>query len=333
MKNLNLYLLAIIASLAISCNSQSKNKTFSENKIQLVTTVQDTLIKIKANPLAGFNFDYLLYLPKGLNNNKKIHLLIETNNTGGVNDSISFHEKRAIRAAAVSSVGNYVSKKLSIPLLVPIFPRSETNWENYTHALDRDTFLSQDKDIKRLDLQLLAMIDDAKIQLNTQKLKIHEKYFIVGFSASGTFANRFSLLHPENIEATVSGGINAIPILPISTLKNKALDYPLGIADIEKVTKKPVNLKGFKALPKFLFMGALDTNDAVKFDDAYSNSERQIVFELMGEQLIPERWGFVEKIYQENMVNAIFKTYTNMGHGTDVKINDEITAFIKNHSK
>ena len=53
----------------------------------------------------------------------------------------------------------------------------------------------------------------------------------------------------------------------------------------------------------------------------------------MGEQLIPKRWEFVEKIYQENMVNAIFKTYPNMGHGTDVKINDEITAFIKKNSK
>ncbi len=332
MKNLSLYFLVIIAFVIISCNSNSKEKTISENRIPIATRVQDSLIKIKANPLKGFNFDYLLYLPKGLKIDKKTHLLVETNNTGGVNDTISFHEKRAIHAAAVSSVGNYVSKKLSIPLLVPIFPRSETNWKIYTHALDRDTFLSQDKDIKKLDLQLIAMIDDAKNQLAIQKIKLHEKYFIVGFSASGTFANRFSLLHPENIKATVSGGINAIPILPIATLKKVRLDYPLGIADIEEVTKKPLNLKEFKTLPKLLFMGALDTNDAVKYDDGYSDSERKIVFDLMGEQLIPERWGFVENIYQENKVNAIFKTYPNMGHGTDLKINDEITTFIKENS-
>ena len=79
-------------------------------------------------------------------------------------------------------------------------------------------------------------------------------------------------------------------------------------------------------------MGELDTNDAVKYDDAYNDSERKIVFDLMGEQLIPERWGFVEKIYQENKFNARFKTYPNMGHGTDAKINGEISAFLKKNS-
>ncbi len=90
-----------------------------------------------------------------------------------------------------------------------------------------------------------------------------DKIFITGFSASGTFANRFSLLHPEKIKATASGGINAIAKLPVAKLDGKTLNYPLGIGDIKKITGKRVNMKAFINLPKFLFMGELDNNDAV----------------------------------------------------------------------
>ena len=290
----------------------------------------DTLLKISARPAAGFNFDYLLYLPRGLKAGEPSYLVVETNNTG-LNDSIAYHERRARHAASISGVGNYVAKRLQLPLLVPVFPRSATDWKVYTHALDRDAFFSKGSDIERLDLQLLAMVEDAKKQLASYGYPLKEKFFITGFSASGTFANRFSLLHPEKIKATAAGGINAIPILPVVELEEQRLPYPLGIADIAEVTGKEVNLDEFSRLPKMLFMGALDDNDAVAYDDGYNSEDRELVYHLMGKQLVPQRWEFVQEVYRQNNIQADFRTYPAIGHGTDKKINEELVAFFRQY--
>jgi hypothetical protein len=292
---------------------------------------RDTLIKFEARPELGFNFGYFIYLPKGLKINDTNYLIVETNN-GGPNDTIQHQEKEAAYAARKNSVGNFVSKKLRLPLLVPIFPRSATNWIYYTHALDRDAILCKEYGIERLDLQLLAMVEDAKKRLlNDQKITLKEKFFITGFSASGTFANRFSILHPEKIQATASGGINAMAILPVSKIKGKKLNYPLGIADIEQITGKPADLESFKKLPKLLYMGEMDNNDAVAFEDAYSKKERKVVYDLMGKQMVPQRWDFMREAYLKNNVSAEFRTYSKIGHGTDMKIKNDIAAFFKSH--
>ncbi|WP_299701723.1 hypothetical protein [uncultured Pontibacter sp.] len=259
---MKLLLALLLVCSCLGCSSHTKHTTTSEPSQPLVL-VTDTLLKFEAQPTLGFNFDYLIYLPKGIKSDSTTHLLVETNNTG-LNDSIEYHERGARHAASKSGVGIYISKRLRIPFLVPIFPRSETNWTFYTHALDRDVLLTKEPDIERLDLQLLAMVEDAKKQLAARGYPIKEKFFMTGFSASGTFANRFSLLHPDKVKATAYGGINAIPILPVSEWEGNKLPYPLGIADMEEITGQPVDIAGFRQLPKMLFMGALDDNDAVR---------------------------------------------------------------------
>ncbi len=327
-----LFLLLIVALIAchsprgINVNSSAGGAgTFS-----IDTLAKDTLLKFSAHPDLGFNFDYLVYLPKGLTWDKNTYLMVETNNSG-VNDSMAHHEKGARYAASRSSVGNYVARKLKLPLLVPIFPRPATYWMYYTHALDRDALLCKDFGLERLDLQLLSMINDARKRLTGHRLILHEKFFMTGFSASGTFANRFSLLHPEKIRATASGGINGIAILPLSSFAGKALNYPLGIADVDSITGRAVNLKAYKSLPKMFYMGETDSNDAVAFDDAYSEEERALVYELMGKSLIPVRWDFIRKLYKQNNVVADFKVYPKIGHGTDLKINNELVDFFRKY--
>lgn len=292
--------------------------------------VKDTLIKFAANPGAGFHFEYLVLLPRGIESGKTTPLMVETNNTG-LNDTLAVHEKGARRAASQSGVGVYVAKKLKLPFLVPVFPRSQTNWTVYTHALDRDAFVAKGVDYERLDLQLLAMVEDAKKKLAAMGYPLEEKFLLTGFSASGTFANRLSLLHPTKIKAVATGGINAIAILPVTQVEGKTLNYPLGLADVEALTGQPVNLEAFRALPKLLYMGAKDDNDAAAFADGYSDEERTLVYDLMGKQMIPTRWAFMESQYRQAGVQAQFKTYDHMGHGTDLKILDELVAFFKTY--
>lgn len=67
------------------------------------TLTKDTVLQFSARPDLGFNFSYLIYLPKGLQRHRSNYLLVETTNTGA-NDSMEHHEKGARYAAARSSV-------------------------------------------------------------------------------------------------------------------------------------------------------------------------------------------------------------------------------------
>jgi hypothetical protein len=312
--------IAVVLFTALSGHAQ---------EIKIRTT--DTLIRINANPKAGFNFDYYLYLPKGIKTDTLLHLVVETNNAG-MSDSIEYHDRRA-RAAARNGVGSYVSRKMKLPFLVPVFPRPQTNWQYYTHALDRDALLCKDFGITRLDLQLISMVEDAKKQLSKLNYQVKEKFIMTGFSASGTFTNRFAFLHPDKLKAAAAGGVNGIVILPVNKLNGQKLNYPLGAADFQKCSGNTFNAEAFKALPQLYYMGELDQNDAVAFDDAYSKQERKIVYRLMGQKLIPDRWTFVSSVYKSNNVKAEFRTYPGIGHGTDKKINNELVDFFTEHTR
>ena len=285
---------------------------------------------IDANPDAGFHFPYLLTLPDtdGADASPRPYLLVEPNNTGSVSDSFEDHLKAA-KDLSERAIGAYVAHYLDLPLLVPVFPRPESTWTVYTHALDRDVMLIDDGPLQRIDLQLLAMVDDARVRLAEQGYKLNERFLITGFSASGTFANRFALLHPERVQAVASGGVNGILMLPIARLKGRELLYPLGIADFESRTGHPFNQTAWKKVPQLIYMGAEDENDAVQFDDGYSEYERNLVYTLLGETMQPDRWRKCQSVYRGIEADVQFQTYEGIGHGTDKQINDDIVAFFR----
>lgn len=305
-----------------------KSEAFQKNTDS--KTKVDTTYFFKANPKEGFNFGYYIYLPKGLDPSKTNTLLVESSNSGA-SDSILDHLKNGKQAASKSSLGNYVSRKLKTPFLVPAFPRSKTNWEIYTHAFDSDTFNQKNNKIERIDIQLLNMVENAREELRKMGIEIDDRFFMTGFSASGTFANRFSMLHPEKLKAVAAGGLNGLLIVPNKKIGNNVLNFPIGIADVYSVTGKNISLDKFRKLPQLWFMGEHDTNDAVLFDDGYSQSERNLVYKVLGQEMMPTRWYNSIEIYKKSGVPAIMKTYKKIGHGTDKKINDEITEFFRKY--
>ncbi len=290
---------------------------------------RDSLLVIKKNSVKGFENEYILFIPKGTPLNKEIPLLVEPNNTGKISDSIDIHKKHAIDLASVSSVGNNVSTMLKIPLLVPIFPRPSSQPLVYTHALDRDVILENAPELKRLDLQLLAMINDAKKLLTDFNIKVSPKVFMNGFSASATFTNRFSFIHPETIKALAIGGFNGELQLPEKKINGIKLNYPIGIQDFTQIFDKNFDVEKFKMIPQFIYMGKLDDNDAVQFDDAYSEKERNIINTQLGKS-VQERYVKCQEIYKKNNVNALFKSYENVGHWTTSEMNLEVIKFFLN---
>ena len=290
------------------------------------TFKRDTLLVIRKQPAKGFHHEYILFIPKGTPIIKRTVLLVEPNNTGAISDSIEVHKNAAIHLASRSSVGNNVSTELKIPLLVPIFPRPAAKPLMYTHALDRDAMLEKSTTLKRLDLQLLAMIKDAGIQLARLGIRVEPKFFMNGFSASGTFTNRFSLIHPEKLKAVALGGFNGEIIAPQKEIKGIKLNYPLGIHDFNKLFGKAFDVTNFQTLPQFIYMGALDDNDAVQFDDAYDETERRVINQNIGDS-VQKRFIKCQEIYRAKGVNAIFKTYNKIGHWTTGAMNLEVIKF------
>ena len=295
-----------------------------ESKVEIFK--KDSLLVIQKNTEKGFHNEYILFIPKGTPINKKTFLLVEPNNTGKTSDSIQLHKKYAIDLATVSSVGNNISTMLKIPLLVPVFPRPSSQALTYTHALDKDVIMENSPELKRLDLQLIEMIKDAKTLLKGMNIEVNSKIFMNGFSASGTFTNRFSFIHPEMIKALAIGGFNGELMLPEKKINNVKLNYPIGINDFTKIFDKKFDSNTFKSIPKFIYMGKLDENDAVQFEDAYNNEERDIINSNLG-KLVQERYLKCQENYNRNNINSIFKTYENVGHWTTSEVNLEVIKF------
>ena len=282
---------------------------------------------VSAGPSRGFNFPYLIRVPKA-DLAEEVLLIVESNNTGVSND---FSEQiESTKALATSNgLGPSIASALNSPLLIPVFPRTEREWQTYTHALDRDTILISDGPLERLDDQLLAMVDDAKIRLSDKGIAAHDRFLICGFSASGTFSNRFAFLHPESLAGVVSGAVNGIPMLPVDSISDTQLIYPIGVGDMEALTGEGFNRSVWKELPQLIFMGALDENDATLFDDGYSETERNLVHQLVGKKMMPNRWMTAQSIYMQEGANVTFITYGNLGHGTDVRVRRDLINFTK----
>jgi len=300
---------------------------------QVLRNAQPVVVLVPPDPGRGFNYPYFLKLPVAGPADSGRSLLVETTNTG-LADDLAVHI-RAARFAIEQGIGAAVANTLQTPFLMPVFPRTKASPLQYTHALDRDTVLTKEGDLRRIDLQLLAMIDDAQKRLRGDGYAMSTKVLLVGFSASGTFANRFSLLHPERIAAVAIGGVNGIAMLPQQAVNGVSLEYPIGTADYQNLFGTAFDLQVWRQVPQFLFMGAEDENDAAapEHKDAYSDAEKAVIGSVLSGRMMPDRWAAVERFYKMSGAAAEFKTYPNIGHGTDRAMNEEVANFLAQHSK
>jgi len=291
---------------------------------------QGQLIEISADKKAGFHFPYFLYLPENTDSADVQILIVEPNNSGFTSDAFDEHLEKASRLASKDFyLGNFLARKLNYPLLVPAFPRPAENWHIYTHSLDRDAMNQKGNDLERLDLQLLAMIEDAQIRLRAMGYSSRQEFLLTGFSASGTFANRFSMIHPERVLAVAAGGLNGLLMLPTDSLEGHAMNYPLGTCDFIDRFGKAFQREAFQQMPQLWFMGELDNNDAIPYADGYDEDERNLIYQKLGEPMQPDRWTNCALQYQKNHIGAEIKTYPDIGHEHPETVKLDVLEFFK----
>jgi len=311
-------------SRAISMIGSEFKDVAKVEAIQKVDLSGDDIFQVEAQASEGFNFPYYLFIPSGIDKNKQVYMLVEPNNSGMVSDDLEVHRAKALRFVKRSHAG--------VPLLVPTFPRPrpETHSWAYTHALDIDTLEIAAGKLKRIDLQLTAMIKHAQELLRINGFTINDRIFIHGFSASAKFCNRYSYLHPEMVKAAAAGGVNGLPTLPVREWNGYELPFPIGLAGIERFASKPFKEKAFMQVAHFIYMGSSDRNDTLLSREAWREEEADIIRKaLAAEKMMPDRWELSRKIYRQQKLHAQLVTYNGVGHSIKSQMLDDVIDFFK----
>ena len=307
--------------------------------------VYSKTIVVKANPEKGFHFPYLLKTSKKTVDAN--YIVVESNNTGS-NNSIKGMTSKAKKSLSWV-LGSSISKKLNYPMLMPVFPfGTSALMQNkyYFPQLDSDV-LKIDKDkYRRIDLQLIAMIDDAREKLlKENNQNINEKVIMVGFSSSSLFSARFTFLHPDRVSVAIGGGIGGL--LPVPTDKINGIDaiYPIGKYDFEKITGKKFDLEEFKKTPQFYYQGTKDkSNPFRRGAEDLTDEEYEIVKKLFVDGLPFEdkpvslkvstvMWNNSQKYINQIVDNVKFESPKGLGHEITPKMIRKSTKFIKENLK
>lgn len=275
-----------------------------------------TVERYEATPKAGFYADFYLYVsPKARERAKEglvVTLLVQPNNSGVTSDDAEVHRRDAWW---MGFERQGVADELGVVLLVPAFVRpGGEDAHIYTHALDRDSFTAARPELRRPDLQLIAMIAVARAGLkNHDGVTLDEKFLIQGYSASGMFANRFVVLHPKLVKAAAIGSPGGWPVAPVASADGATLNYPAGVADIEVLTGEAFNAEAYSAVPQLIYMGDQDTNDSLDFRDGWDTADAAMIERLYGDTPV-KRWNAAKRLYAEANADVRFELIKSVGH-------------------
>ena len=297
------------------------------------TTADPLTQRLEANPEKGFYWPYYLVIPEVIQ--QPGTLLVEPNNTGTWGDDPWFHESAAL--SLLRWRGTF-AVELGCPLLIPVFPRPQNPAAPepggiYVHALDRYSLSDQWSGLERIDLQIVAMIDDALERLETMGHSMDTRVFMMGFSASGAFTSRFSILHPERLKAAAAGSPGGWPLAPVASWQSTQLPYPMGVQDVLDLTGEAFDQGAFQQVPLYIYVGGSDTNDALDFrgmSTAQADAIKQL-FNYPNDRLLANRWPLAESMYTSVGANATFVVYPGVGHTiTEQMFEDLLNFFVAN---
>lgn len=285
----------------------------------------ENTVTIPAKPSMGFNYSYVLCVPKDIEKNSERRLLVNCVNTPDSRVQEFFQEQA--RLQATENTIHYLAMTLRTPCIVPAFPRQPGQGEYvYAQMLNHEA-VQQDK----VDKQLVAMIKDAQKQLEHNGIQVADKVFMYGYSTDAKFAQRFTVLHPDLVMATVAGGVAGITTFPMNEYDGETLNYPVGVADIKALTGSDFNKDKFAEVPQFFIMGETDTNDATQYRDCFRQQDADQINRLFGKNQMPDRWNATQRVLLGVSPKIKCKTYSGIGHSMSSEMNQDIVDFYKEH--
>ena len=281
------------------------------------------ILTFPVNSKAGFEWGYLLYIPKTVDTSKKLPVLF-TMNDSGIYDSIEKLES-ATRARFGHMNEDYIAYEVGVPMVIPLINR--TKGEVNSHDYNRAVFVIQEGPLRRLDLQIMAMLKDARKQLKKKGIHTKSKFLISGFSSAGSFGGKLALMHPEKILAVTNGGEH-YSTLPLETLNGTPLIFPIGVYDFPKYWGKKFNKKAWLKIPMLVTNGADDYNDPLPYYDVYGEEDRDLTLKIYGEGTVQDRLPKVEELLTKSAPNIQWHVYPNVGREP---ISEDTISFLKAH--
>lgn len=291
-------------------------------------------IRVEADPEAGFEYPYYLYSPKR-RSDATTPVLVESNNSPRPTDEYDAH-LREVENKMERGLGRHISDELTAPLVMPVFPRPVSDPVDWTHSiqqLDLETMRIDGGPLERIDLQLLHMVEDARRRLDEAGHGVGEGIMMNGFSGSGSFANRFAALHPEEVISVTAGGINGMPILPYSEVEGNPVSedetfplvYQVGVANLEDLTGKPLDRDAFRDVKQFLYIGGNDHNDPLPYPDVFTGKDVRLAALLAyGDRIHEDRFPRASKAYDDFGADAVFRVYEEAGHTPEPAVSDVV---------
>jgi len=223
------------------------------------------------NKEKGYNFPFILIYPADIDKKNKRKIFVESFNTAEYNKNNIMPFKTQIKDAegfaswicnSKDNAHSELYSKINNPVIIPIIERCDCDYkeEFYTQMLGRNVLTTRNPKFKRLDLQVVAMIEDIKKELKADGLQPENKSGIFGISASGVFAYRMAFLQPEHFDWVLSLCSNGLMPLPKETFNNNTLIYPLGNADYKQITGKTFNAQTYSEIQQFISVGKEEDN-------------------------------------------------------------------------
>ena len=306
-KHLFLFILLCVAGISAFAQSNGQILTFP------------------ANPKAGFEWGYLVYLPDNLDTSRKLPILFVMNNSG-VASSNEEMQKKTLARLENNRYEKQLADQLGVPLLIPFVLREGNDL--YPHELNRAVFVLNDGPFKRLDLQVVNIFKDVRKQLQKKGITTQQKMLVAGGSAAGAFAWRFTLLQPKYVLATVAA-VQHYPTLPLKELNEQELIFPIGIADIKQYTGSLFNKRAWQQIPIFVYEGGADYNDPLPYDECYPGELRTLLHKLYDKEDDTQvRVRNVHKELARLAPNVQTHIYPNMGHHFMV---EDTVQFLRNN--
>lgn len=302
---------------------------------------------VEADQSKGFNFPYIMLLPKKMKQDIKI--MVECANS----DNYEKDGQQSFSAQINDAKGyaNYISEeqdgkkfnlpylyqKLNQPIIIPIIERCEyarigvirphekdekyaeldrlgKNTEFYPQQLGRQVMLEKYGKFAKLPEQVVAMVEDAKKRIKTmakmrlKTINIAKKSALVGFSSSSAFASRMQLICPEHFDTCVSLCSGGTQPLPLTELNGEKLNYPLGVADFKEIFGKPFNTEEYLQAKQLSIVGELEPNKD------YNTAKKPRMYDKQIREQFLKVYGDLTLQQRQRVISQILRDngYTNI---------------------
>ncbi|WP_094531438.1 hypothetical protein [Halorubrum halodurans] len=289
----------------------------------------------------GFNWPYYLYTPDAYPDNRAATgrtdvMLVEPISSPDPTDDLDTHRDLAENIIK-HSISRQLADRITAPFLVPVFPRvtAETNTDRFIQQLNARS-LQIDGKFERVDKQLLRMTEHAQTLLAAEfntTTPTPPELLLNGFSSSGHFVNKFTVLHPTHVAGVTAGGVNGMVTLPTDSVPwyDDPVPYPIGTAAIRDLTGNPFNLEAFRTTPQYYYLGGDDDIDTLPDPSLWTDDEhgdRQAIARNVYGTGDPshDRFPRCRDMYRKQDIPAVFGIYADTGH-TPRPASTDVIAF------